>query len=232
MGAAQFIHPFAAHRGWLDAIDARVDGQVIEITARMHGRVDRVLIQEEQLIQKGDLLLELDHHELDARVESAAAELEKAIVESIAATVRPAASARQRVSVHSRVQFMASSEIVRARGAREHARLGRLDAEVRAPVAGRVLAQRVQLREYVTLAQPLVSVLEADDLWVLARFRAHEFGRLRLGQPATVTVDGTVVATRVAGLIEPEQRALLEFIARPGASLKPGTAVTAAVAVG
>jgi multidrug resistance efflux pump len=87
----------------------------------------------------------------------------------------------------------------------------------------------VQPRDYAALAQRLVSVLDSDDLWVLARFGAQDFDRLHLGQPASVTAGGRLFAARVSGLVAPDEPALLEFIARPVVALRPGMMAVAAV---
>jgi multidrug resistance efflux pump len=197
-------------RPWLRAVDARIDGQIVEVITKMRGRVDRVLIAENQLVEKGDLLVALDPRELDLKVGATAAELDRAAVES----------------------FAPSPEISRARRRYLHARLDRLNADVRAPVAGRVLARNVQPREFTALAQPLVSILDSDDLWVLARFGVQDFDRLRIGQRASVRAGGRLFAARVAGLIGPEEPALLDFIARPVVALRPGMIAATAVAAG
>jgi len=204
MNANGSAHPL--RRPWLRAVEARIEGQVVQVTASMHGLVDRVLITEDQLVEKGDLLVELDHRELDRKVEATAVELERM------------------------VEFASSPEVSRARGRYLHARQNRLSADVRAPVAGRVLARNVQPREYTAVAQRLVSILDSDDLWVLARFGVQDFDRLRLGQSASVTAGGRLFAARVSGLVAPDEPALLEFIARPVVALRPEMIAVAAVA--
>jgi len=81
MNANRSARPISSCPLWLRAVETRIDGQVVEVTASMYGRVERVLITENQLVEKGDLLVEFDHRELDGRVEAAAAELDRAVVE-------------------------------------------------------------------------------------------------------------------------------------------------------
>jgi membrane fusion protein (multidrug efflux system) len=40
--------------------DAQMEGRVITISARVPGQVSRVLVQDNQLVQAGDVILELD----------------------------------------------------------------------------------------------------------------------------------------------------------------------------
>ncbi len=229
MSATESASPFSSRQGWLNAVEARIDGQVVEVTASMHGRVDRVLVVEDQLVQKGDLMVELDHRELDRSIDAATAELERALVASLPAGGWPVPASGHRPSVLSRLELPASPQVTRARARHLHARMNRLNAEVRAPVAGRVIARRAQPREYTALSQPLVSILESDDLWVLAHFGPDVFGRLRVGQRATVRAGGRLLAAKVTALVGPQDPALLEFIARPVMALRPGALATVAV---
>jgi multidrug resistance efflux pump len=185
---------------WVQAIEARVEGQVVEVTPSMYGRVERVLIEEGRLVAKGEILVELDHRQLD----------------------RNLAVAREALADE--------ADRLRARGRYLIARLNRSSAEVRAPVAGRVLVCGVRQGEYPALAQTLVSILESDDLWVLARFSARDFGRVRVGQTATVSAGGRWFAARVAGLAGPDEPALLDFVVPPETALRPGLVATAVVA--
>src|SRR5258708_29706614 len=71
-GSAQSVSP---RPRWLRASQARVDGQVVEVTANIYGRVGCVLTSEDQIVEKGDVLVELDHRQLDRNLEAAAIEL-------------------------------------------------------------------------------------------------------------------------------------------------------------
>jgi multidrug resistance efflux pump len=232
MSATESAYPFSSRQGWLKAVEARIDGQVVEVTASMHGRVDRVLVVEDQLVEKGDLLVELDHRELDRSLDAAAAELERALVASLPAGGWPVPASGQRPGVLSRLELPASPQVTRARARYLQARMNRLNAEMRAPVAGRVIARGVRLREYTALSQPLVSILESDDLWVLAHFEPQVFGRLNVGQRATVSAGGRLLAAKVTALVGPRDPALLEFIARPVMALRPGMLAAVAVHAG
>jgi multidrug resistance efflux pump len=228
MNANGFAHPISPRRFWLKSVEARIEGQVVEVTANMHGCVDRVLAAEDGLVEKGQLLVELDRRELDRKIEAAAVELDRTLFASMVVNGHPA-NPHQSLML-SRVEFASSPDVTRARGRYLQARLNRLSADVRAPVAGRVLARNVQPREFIALSQPLVSILDSNDLWVLARFGAQDFGRLRVGQHASVRAGGRTFTARLAGLVSPEEPALLEFVPRPAAALRPGMIAATAVA--
>ena len=53
--------------------DAQVDGHIANIGSRVAGRVDKVLVQDNQEVKPGDVLIEQDKDELTARLAAAAA---------------------------------------------------------------------------------------------------------------------------------------------------------------
>jgi membrane fusion protein (multidrug efflux system) len=55
--------------------DAYVEGRVVNVSARVPGQVAHVLVQDNQEVKPGDVLVELDATELDARAQAARADL-------------------------------------------------------------------------------------------------------------------------------------------------------------
>jgi membrane fusion protein, multidrug efflux system len=55
--------------------DAEIDGDVVAISARVPGHVAEVLVEDEQLLKKGDLLVKLDPKDFQVAVERAKADL-------------------------------------------------------------------------------------------------------------------------------------------------------------
>ena len=204
----------------VSAIEARVDGEIAQVRADMNGVVERVLVAKGQLVQKDDLLVELDHRELDERIAAAAAALDRALTN------------RNPGDVSARFEVPASIKVHRARAAYMRARVNRLEAEVRAPVAGRVLRGSVLPGGHVGVSEPLVSILEGNLMWVLARFMPSEFAHLRLGQHATVRAGGHLVSARVEGLVAQVDPVLLEFVGRPDVALRPGMTAEVTVETG
>jgi membrane fusion protein (multidrug efflux system) len=73
-----------------------------------------------------------------------------------------------------------------------------------APVAGQVAKRTVQVGQRVAAGTPLMTVIPLRQLWVDANFKEGQLGKMRLGQPVTLTADfyGTQIKYRgrVAGL--------------------------------
>ncbi len=58
--------------------DAQIEGRVVSVAARVPGQVTRVLVRDNQAVEQGEVLVELDSRELDARLLAARADLASA----------------------------------------------------------------------------------------------------------------------------------------------------------
>ncbi len=64
-----------ANAGTESTDDAFVEGRVMPVAARVQGQVSRVLVKDNQAVNEGDVLVELDPADLQARADVAAADL-------------------------------------------------------------------------------------------------------------------------------------------------------------
>jgi Cu(I)/Ag(I) efflux system membrane fusion protein len=101
--------------------------------------------------------------------------------------------------------YLASAESL-LQASRDRLRLWGIDAEqvrrlerdrvvetalvVHSPIAGTVLEKLAVAGQYVTEGQDLYLVADLSRVWLQARVYGHELGGVRLGQAATVTLDG------------------------------------------
>jgi membrane fusion protein, multidrug efflux system len=60
---------------------------------------------------------------------------------------------------------------------------------ITSPVHGIVAQRTVQVGEHVKSGQPLLAVIPIEEMWVDANFREVNLTKVRVGQPAKVTVD-------------------------------------------
>jgi membrane fusion protein (multidrug efflux system) len=77
-------------------------------------------------------------------------------------------------------------------------------SRIAAPLAGQVAKRNVQVGQRVAAGTPLMAVVPLRQLWVEANFKEVQLGKMRVGQPVTLTADfhGSSVEYRgrVAGL--------------------------------
>lgn len=75
----------------------------------------------------------------------------------------------------------------RAALALAEARLGEM--RIASPITGVVLRKNLERGELASPGQPILTLMDPGDLWLRAYVPEEEAGRLRVGQPARVTVD-------------------------------------------
>ncbi len=75
LGALGVVGWYALHAGLEDTDDAQLDADVVAVPARIGGLVEKVLFVENQPVKAGDVLVELDHAQPEARLKEAEAQL-------------------------------------------------------------------------------------------------------------------------------------------------------------
>lgn len=75
VAAIAFGVVYAAGRGKETTDDAQVEGRVSSVAPRVNGQVKRVLVKDNQAVQPGDVLVELDDRDYAVRVAAAKADL-------------------------------------------------------------------------------------------------------------------------------------------------------------
>jgi len=105
------------------------------------------------------------------------------------ATMANAQSQRQQVRVRQAQVEAARGRLALALANLQQAQLNAEYTDIRAPITGRVTKKAVEIGQVVSPGQPLLSVVDLDDLWVIANFKETELTRVRPGQSATVEVD-------------------------------------------
>jgi multidrug resistance efflux pump len=150
--------------------DAEIEGQVIPVSAGRHGAVRRVLVADNELVKRGESLIEM---------------------------------------------------------------LGR--PAVRAPVEGRVVEIDARPYEVIGGSHRLISILQSDDVWIVANFHRKDLEQLHAGQRASIRAAQWVFPARVEFVSATDGSALLEFVrpaVNPAAVLRPGAPAEVVVEVG
>ena len=116
--------------------DAQIAADVVPIGARVSGVVAKVRIQENQLVKRGDLLIEIDPADYDAKVQQAAAEVATAKAQAAAAEAQvQIVEATSKGGLESaRAALSGSTVEVGSAGARQasaRAALARADADLK-----------------------------------------------------------------------------------------------------
>ena len=162
LGAAAILASggwYLLHLGRESTDDAQVEGRVISVSARVPGQVLRVHVQDNQLVDAGDALLELDPADYAAKVDAARADL--------AAARAAADGARSTLAL---TEKTAPANLVQARGAltaavysisSAAAAIGQTNADLAAAESRKSLAE-LNLKRAHALVE--ANVLPAADL--------------------------------------------------------------------
>jgi membrane fusion protein (multidrug efflux system) len=69
------------------------------------------------------------------------------------------------------------------------AKLSLHKTEVRAPVSGRVARKNVEAGKFVSAGQPLLSIVDGSDIWIVANFKETQIEKMKVGDPVDIRVD-------------------------------------------
>lgn len=199
---------WAAGRGKESTDDAFVEGHVASVAARIPGQVARVLVKDNQLVEVGTVLVELDDRDAKGRLKSMEADLMTAraalsVAETQLALTEKNADANLRQARGGVVQASAMAGSSRAG-------IDQAKADVDAAESRRALAE-LDLRRSEKLAAD-GSVAQAD---LDARKAAHDQAVAAVAQAKARAQNAAVGITNAAGSIETAQGVLVAAQSAP-----------------
>jgi membrane fusion protein (multidrug efflux system) len=98
-------------------------------------------------------------------------------------------TAPQQVSIMRARAGAADAQVARAKAALDQAKLNLQYTTVRAAYTGIVSKKTVEAGQVIQPGQPLMALINLDDLWVTANYKETQLHSMRPGQPATIHVD-------------------------------------------
>ncbi|MBP2651328.1 MAG: emrA 2 [Firmicutes bacterium] len=231
--------------------DARIDGTIVGVSAKISGRVTEVLVKDGDAVKAGQVIARLDKRDIEVQRKKAEAALAvaQANYQKVLSGSRPqeigaaeanvnkgsaglddayknylrveklyqdgAASAAQRdhaeavyleakesnradeqkldlVTAGSRTEDInaADAMVKQAAANLDAVTVNDEDAVITSPVDGVIAMKAVNQGEVVNAGQVLFSVVDSNDVWLNARIKETEIGKVKLGQEVAYTVDG------------------------------------------
>lgn len=98
-------------------------------------------------------------------------------------------AAQQQLGVLQAGRSKAVGALGRAQAVLDQARLNLSYTEIRAPIDGLVGQRTIRVGAIVEAGTPLLAVVPLTKVYVLANFRENQLANMRIGQPATISVD-------------------------------------------
>lgn len=191
--------------------DAFVEGHIITVAPRVSGPVVKLLVEDNQEVKKGDLLLEIDPKDYEVKLKQTQAKLEEAN-----AALKKAQSQNKKDSldyerytkmyekgISSKQDFDNSennlntakssveeilASIKKLEAEVEQARLDLSYTKIYAAQDGKITHRTVEQGNYVQIAQPLFAIAK-DDVWVVANFKETQVANMKKGQPVKIKID-------------------------------------------
>jgi membrane fusion protein (multidrug efflux system) len=122
-------------------------------------------------------------------VAEARAQQARAGVEQARASLRNAQTAPQQLQATRAQATVAEGRVKQADAALAQAKLNLEHATVRAMTEGVVSRKTVEVGQIVSPGQPLLALVDLDDIWVTANFKETQLQHIRPGQRVRVSVD-------------------------------------------
>ena len=208
----------------------------VTLSAQRTGRVIILPVKEGDTVKKGDLIARLDLTEEAVQTESALSQSKATYEEAkknltrIQGLFEKGMVAQQDLDVASRAYEVARSQY---EAAAEDIKVKGNYSVIRAPFDGVISKKYAEVGEMLLPGKQIVTIVNPDRIYVLATIDEVDVGRLRLGQPVTITVDafpgekfeGTVkrISPIVSGgKLETRTADVWIYFAKKDTRLKPG----------
>ena len=174
--------------------DGRVRADVVNVAPDVSGAVVQLPVRDNQLVRKGDLLMEIDPSHYQIAVEQA-----QANVAARAAELRMRrADAARRADMDSEVvskearensaqaASTAEAQLQQAQAALDAAKLNLERTKVYSPVDGYVTNLNVFRGDYATAGAAKLAIVDSHSFWVYGYFEETKLPHVRVGDKASI----------------------------------------------
>ena len=192
-GAFAMFHSFTHE----STDDAFIDVHFVSVAPKIAGRVAVVNVDDNQLVKKGDLLVEIDPRDFQVALAQAKANLAKDKATKVQADLNEKRAldlfGQKVISTQERDTNVAAAESSRAsvqadEAAVEQAELNLSYTKITVPIDGYVTKEAVAIGDYLQVGQALMSLVP-PRVWVIANFKETQLRNMHPGQPADISVD-------------------------------------------
>jgi membrane fusion protein (multidrug efflux system) len=164
--------------------DAYISGHVHQVGSQLADEVNNVLVDDNQEVKKGDLLVQLDPRQYEGYKLIAEANMAKA--KSDYERQKPLYYQSKAISEQDFTSTLKSYQVDQAE--LELAQLELTYTEIRAPSDGTVARKNVEVGNRISAGQALMELVE-PHVWVTANFKETQIAQMKVGQEVNVSVD-------------------------------------------
>ena len=178
--------------------DAYIEGRIHSIAPKVSGTVLRVNVEDNQLVKKGELLVEIDPLDYILKVKEAGANLEvrKATLEqSVRDRDRAEALFNGKVIPKEKYELaltaynLAKAQVSAAEQQLNISRQNLRYTKIYSPADGYVTKKSVEIGNQIKAEQPLMAIIGLNDIWLTANYKETQLKNVRKGQHVLIKVD-------------------------------------------
>jgi multidrug resistance efflux pump len=174
--------------------DGTVRAYVVSVTPQVAGQIVQLPIADNQFVHKGDLLMTIDPTDYAIAVDLAEAAVQQA--NATADNAKQEAARRANLSTleasEEEKQTYQSRAVAATAAQRQavanlaQARVNLQRTTIRSPVNGYITNLLIQLGDYASVGQAVLSVVDADSYWVDGYFEETALGEIHPGDHASI----------------------------------------------
>lgn len=170
----------------------------IILSGKTGGRIKQMFFEEGQMVKKGELMVELDHDQLDARIWSARSGLQVARANLNAAQRELDRLGKlwqsEMISQAEYDRAVTSKEVYEAQANQAEANLNLLqlelaDTRLYAPISGVVSAKLFEPGEVASAGSSFYTILNQNKPWIKIYLPLKEVEQINIYQPAIINLD-------------------------------------------
>jgi len=178
--------------------DGQVRVQVADIAPQVSGQIVELLVQDNQLVHKGELLyvidkgdykVSLDLAQADVAGKAADLEVKKSENERRRKLTELSASIEEK-EIYEGSYSVAEAAYQTALANLEQAQLNMQRTEVRSTVNGFVTNLLLRVGDYANRGNPNIAIVDSDSFWIAGYFEETKLGSFRVGDAAEVDLMG------------------------------------------
>ncbi|MDR6635947.1 RND family efflux transporter MFP subunit [Phyllobacterium sp. 1468] len=177
--------------------DARVRADIVAVAPDVSGLVSEVLVKDNDVVKKGDVLFKVDEkrfqiaeEQAEAAVAGAKATLEQATRDRKRREQLGGVISQQQKEEAQAAEAQAQASFLQASANLDLARLNRERSQVRAPVNGTITNLSLRPGNYVTTGSAEMALVDTDSLRVEGYFEETKLSRIHIGDPVRIKLMG------------------------------------------
>jgi membrane fusion protein (multidrug efflux system) len=186
------------HLNYVSTDNATVQAHTVMLAPRVSGSVAKVYVNENQQVNKGQMLVEIDNRDYTNTFNQVSATLESLRVKAKDAAVN-LGRMRNLYKEHAISTQQFDNAQADSRGLQDQVTAGEAQLKqaeqnleytrLSAPSDGSVAKKSVEIGQMVPAGQPLIGFVSSEERWVTANFKETDLSELRPGQKVKIEVD-------------------------------------------